>query len=459
MKKLLICLMLAVIVITMTTLGIGCKVTKAEETTISAETTVTESTTAETTAGEKIKIVNYYSSGDSPPERDLYQYFIDEFEKDNPNIDVEYLSEGVDVFRNKIKLLASTKSMYTLTQGYGRDWVEEYVKSGALQDWAPILNADPEWKSIIKPQALDGISNIAGMELPVLPIPGNEMTLGLFVNASLLKEYNLDVPKTWDDLLNVCKVLNDNGIIPWAVGSADVWSSWPFNTFFRRYAGGNDDYDLFRSFLAGTTKFNNPEFLKAAKRIKELVDAKAFPSNAATLNWAQAQELFNTKKAAMIGCGVWMCKPFSDALGDEGQVVFTGLPPFDDAPDNRASVESFTHQGMMLDVNTTGAKLEAVVKWEKFISTKEFAQKYVEDLSIPQPWTFDLDYTKLSNLFKQLNEYIKTNAMPYQVECWTPASFSAVWNAALMDLVSGNATPEQTLDAMDQWYELQNIEK
>ena len=58
----------------------------------------------------------------------------------------------------------------------------------------------------------------------VFPYAGDEYVLWYY-NKALFAENNLEVPTTYDELLNCIKVFNDNGIVPLAIFGQEGWIS------------------------------------------------------------------------------------------------------------------------------------------------------------------------------------------------------------------------------------------
>lgn len=46
---------------------------------------------------------------------------------------------------------------------------------------------------------------------------------GVFYNEAIFKKYKLSVPRTWNQLLKVCKVLKSHSVTPFMVGAENGW--------------------------------------------------------------------------------------------------------------------------------------------------------------------------------------------------------------------------------------------
>ena len=51
-------------------------------------------------------------------------------------------------------------------------------------------------------------------------------------NKDLFDEYQVSVPTTWDEFLNVCEVFKEAGIIPQAFGDLEAWAVCHYMTTF-----------------------------------------------------------------------------------------------------------------------------------------------------------------------------------------------------------------------------------
>lgn len=67
----------------------------------------------------------------------------------------------------------------------------------------------------------------------VYTLPFYDTSIGIIYNKVLFKKYGLSVPSTYDEFLEVCEILLENGVAPLAAGGShsDTNSNW-FNYFF-----------------------------------------------------------------------------------------------------------------------------------------------------------------------------------------------------------------------------------
>jgi len=102
---------------------------------------------------------------------------------------------------------------------YGGSRILDYADADLLLDLKPYYDADQNWYNSIgetywKPVLIDGHDGIYGT-------PFGAYVICLVYNQKYLDQFNLEVPKTWEDVMKASAVLKENGIQPFLVGETD----------------------------------------------------------------------------------------------------------------------------------------------------------------------------------------------------------------------------------------------
>ena len=126
-------------------------------------------------------------------------------------------------------------------------------------------------------------------------IPATANTLHLAYRSDLFKKYGLKVPKSYDEVIEVCKVLQKEPSIdvPFTLDLSAGWA-WEieFLAFIRSY--GSDYLNADK-----TPSFNNTNGVAAATKMKEVVDACMGPPGLA-IGYEAAEIAMNTGAQAMV---------------------------------------------------------------------------------------------------------------------------------------------------------------
>lgn len=145
-------------------------------------------------------------------------------------------------------------------------------------------------------------------------------------NSEIFEKYNLEYPKTMDDVKELAKTFSENGIITLAIGSSGGNPGHFFvSDLINQIPGGMEEIQNFGS----TAKFATDASLKAAQTILDLREAGVFPQDTvANSDWTPAGELYNSGKAAMVFTYNWVVTSFDEELLEKSVIIDT--PKIDD---------------------------------------------------------------------------------------------------------------------------------
>ena len=93
-----------------------------------------------------------------------------------------------------------------------------------------------------------------------------------FLQQRDIDKYGLKEPQTYDDLKNIIKVLNDNGITPFALGNKAPWVGAMYCELITNRIGGNEPITRCMTEWAHEDPHSS-----SGKIMQELVNLKAFP--------------------------------------------------------------------------------------------------------------------------------------------------------------------------------------
>lgn len=244
---------------------------------------------------------------------------------------------------------------------FGGTDVKDFAKTGNLLDLTPILDELGLKDSFYNLSEFTVDGKIYG-----LPLAG--FVEGVFYNKQIFAENNLEIPKTWDDLLNVSETLKSKGITPIAIGGKDAWVvGMPLNTMWVRMAGNTITKDI----QEGKAKWTDPGVKAGFEKFQELVQKGYFSKNALGLSYAQGQNEFQTGKAAMIFDGAWANGAFTDpALTPVAEhVSFFGFPTMGGPGDNAINASYSNGYGFSAKLNDQ--ELEVVKEFIKLQYSQE----------------------------------------------------------------------------------------
>jgi len=277
-------------------------------------------------------------------------------------------------------------------------------------------------------------------------IPVDNLISSWVVNKSLFKEYGLEIPKTYDDVIKCAKVFNEHGIITLGFGSkGGNPSNWVVDMLYSQYPGYRDE--LLN--IAKKKTIDTPNFRKAMGLFEQLIDAKAFPADmVANGDWGPYWALFTSGKAAISWAWSGMIASLKDAnfeweLIDQPQVVGTNH-------DTSKDLYAYSGAGIMINKKSFGdaKKKAAIIDFVKFYFSDAMQQTMLYSNGvIPTRKNVKYDETKLDPIVVKVMKYVD-GRKPFLTHLST-IPVASVWvdyENGLDDFFSKNKTAGQYID-------------
>ncbi|GGH38366.1 ABC transporter substrate-binding protein [Paenibacillus segetis] len=216
----------------------------------------------------------------------VLQDISNKFMQDNPNIKVEFSAPGKD-YENMMKVKMASKDMPDVfaTHGWSKNRYGEYLLDLSGEAW--VKDLDPA----IKPSVTDETGKVY-----VLPMDQDKS--GPVYNIDLLKEYGLEVPTTYEELLNVAETVKtkSNGkVVAIHIGGADAWPIGQFFDFFATPLLISAEKNYSQAFLDGTFDWN--EFDKLPQMLKDLQTNGYLNKDVLTAKYSDSAKAFAEGKA------------------------------------------------------------------------------------------------------------------------------------------------------------------
>jgi len=251
----------------------------------------------------------------------------------------------------------------------------------------------------------------------------------------------------WDEFLDACNKLKSAGYTPLGWGNAGggmstwYWDSGTLTSYLEK-----DDYI---KVMTGEMKFNDPKYVNALTRVKELVDAGYFNEGGLTLGWGEGVELVMNEEVAMqnMHTGMDQRKRAYEKFGDDmGMMLWPVCPGQEENPvaySLRASVPGRNFIPVWSKYPNEAAQfcsfltsIEAAAKQYELTGTLNGNKDYV-------PTDFEQDPT-LELVYKWLDTY---EFYPPPDTMMLPEIFAENQGKSI-ELWNDEITPQQFCDAL-----------
>lgn len=327
------------------------------------------------------------------PTNDQSEELIAEFEKENPNIKIDYTRTEQDDFFEKLQVAMASGTgpdLYGMTTG---SMMEQYAKFSAdMKETADEYWSG--WEDKINENAVaqctteDG--TVAGM-----PLLTAGMTT-LMYNKTLMDECGIDkVPTTYAELKDAAAKAKEHGYVCVAAGAADDWvnSDW--------FVQASNEFENGAVYEAekGERKWTDQCFIDTMNAWQKLFTDGIFEDGAlgvATYPDARDQYFF-ARKAVFFMTGSWHLGPTSPTNSElegteiqaKGDVI--GMEPFPSVSDSNVILGT-AGVDVMICMNKDCEEKEAAMKFIEYLANGEGQQYWVNYLQ-GSPVSNEIAYT------------------------------------------------------------------
>ncbi|MFC5451363.1 ABC transporter substrate-binding protein [Paenibacillus aestuarii] len=248
------------------------------------------------TATPPVKITIWAQETKDPRQVSL-QESIQKFNQAHTDMQIVPFYYESETYKNKLRVAVVSGNMPDLFYFWTGDNFKQLVQSRVAADLNGLLEAHPDYKQQFAQDALQSTS----YEGHVYGIPYAVRHVVMWYNKSLFQENGLTPPSTWNELLNIVKVLSNKGITPVAAAGKERWPLLHWFAYLSNRLGGDEPMQR----VLKRESLTDPSFIEAGLRFHELVKKKAFAPSFLGMDVTAAERMFLSGKAAMYLEGDW----------------------------------------------------------------------------------------------------------------------------------------------------------
>ncbi len=398
----------------------------------------TESKEGETKKDGDITLTMWTIATESDSFHKPYLEAIKDFEAAHPGVKIDMKTFENESYKTKIKAAVSANELPDVFFTWAGGFSESFVQSGkvlCLDDYYKNYSADLSQAALVN-DTYDG--KLYGS---VTCTPVSVM----WYNKEMFKKQGVEVPTTWDDFKAVCKKFVDAGITPIGTSVKDTWVLAMLHDALTLKSVGPDK--LAKALLKQGQSYNDPDFLKSATCIKELVDMKAFAEGATGVSNDEASAEFYKEKVPMYFTGSWMG---GSIITDAKKPENFSVAPIPVVNDTNAKITDFMGGGsdtLMVSAGTEHKDMAAAAAFEITKGVSKYA--YLSGAGIPA-WKVDYDTKDVPKLTQEVTE-LASGATSYTLwfDTLLDSDSAGEYLTLLQSLYSGDLTPQKFVESMD----------
>ncbi|PKP60294.1 hypothetical protein CVT91_05355 [Candidatus Atribacteria bacterium HGW-Atribacteria-1] len=373
-----------------------------------------------------------------------WNYIIGEFEKKYPNVKIERVDMIDEDFKTTLKSSMAAGIPPDIWFSWGGGILKAYVDAGCVADLTDLLN-EP-WAVEMVPRTVLGQSSFYGKHYA---FPFTTWVGHFYINTDLFGKCGVNVPKepwSWEEFKKSIKIFKENGIIPIAVGGIEKWELSFYYMYLVDRIGESEIFTKTLNRKPGYS-FENPVFIEAGERIKELVDFGAFQKGFLGTGYSEAQRLFYEGKAAMYLMGSWTVSP----LRHDYPEFPLDIMPFPSVPGGKGDPTMLL--GAVQNhwcISEVSKHKEEAKDLFRLMFNKENIIKYAQDVGDAVVFNVDLPVGVYDPVIeKVLKDVRKASWLQMAYDQYSPPRFASVHLDNVASLFAGRVTPKEMATAQE----------
>lgn len=354
--------------------------------------------------------------------KSLYDASINDFEKDNPNVDVQVIPAGWDEANSKLVSLIQANDAPDVIITGSRS-LRQFTEMGAIE------KLDTYMTDSFKESRVENVLNTANINGAQYGIPLAFSSRALYYRTDLIKE----PPTTWDELLEIAETITkENPEIYGFAIPTDITSGTDelFNFIYQNGGSATDEN--------GNIKLATDENIETLEFLKEFNDKKIIPDPVSTSRSDQAK-MFQNGNLAMFISGPWE-KETLDSSADTAPYAVALLPAGTKMAETLVT-DSFS-------ISSQSKNKELAWKLIEYMGQFEYQNAYDEAIGffpiLKQEENEERYNTEFLKPFKDMIQY---GVSEPQVPVWD--TFNSEFVKAVQKVMIENATAEEALNSAE----------
>ncbi|MFW5981674.1 MAG: extracellular solute-binding protein [Halanaerobiaceae bacterium] len=366
------------------------------------------------------------------------------FEADNPGVTIKHVPIQNDNYKTKLQTAMAADNEPDIFMTWGSSSLEKYVANDKVLDLSSYL--DEDWLENFTPAAMDlGIIDDKQYGIPVT----NMATAVIWYRTDLFEDNGLEVPETYEELLEVGQVLKDNGITPFTLANKTMWTGSMYFVYLVDRIGGPE---AFRDAVNRKGAFNDEAFIEAGRVIQELVEKGYFTDgvNGMDEDTGQSRAMIYADRAAMYLMGTWANGVFESENPEmkENNISFFNFPAFEDGKGDPSNLIG-TPGDNYYSVAASSDNKDLAVEFLKYISDNEFARDLVDAGNLP-PFTGIKDEIEDPTIREVYGLFQNANNIQLWYDQALPQELATVHLNTTQALFGLTMTPEEAANEMEE---------
>ncbi|MET1029579.1 extracellular solute-binding protein [Domibacillus tundrae] len=360
------------------------------------------------------------------------------FEEKNPGVTVKVVKQENDPYKSKLVVAMGGANPPDVFHSWGGGWLKNFVDAGQVKEITSDVDTDSYLEAALSAATYDDKVYGAPLSMDVVPV---------WYNKEIFKKYNLEEPKTYEELVEVVKTLKENDVVPFSLANQSKWPGSFYLMYLAERIGGPE---LFNEAFERTGRtFDDTAYVEAGKKLQELVELGAFPEGVNGMNYdtGQSRQMLYTGKAAMEVMGSWLIGSVRNELPEfEEKLGYFLFPSIEGG--QGAGTDLVGGVSPVFSVSEQSKHQDLAAALVKELTSKETAEQMANtegSIAAVKDVNYEDEFVKeMSGLLEQA-EYMQT-----YYDQTLPPELAEVHLDTTQGIFGGTTEPEEAMKAVEE---------
>lgn len=370
----------------------------------------------------------------------IYDSYLKKYKDELPNVEIEFeLCSSQDEWTSKIAAYSAANELPDIIYSSTPD-AYNMINANRLVDLLPYIKEDGFIDKYTTTSSIEPFESTGGT---YFLNGGQDYNFGpaLFYHPEMFKNLGVEVPTTWDELVEVCAKIKEAGVTPISVAGDNSFAYFLAEAVFQAV-----DPTILNDIMTNTRDWSDPSVLESVEYLAKMVDYGFFREDASVVDYSKAITDFGEGKTAMMFAGTWEISTLKGMTKDLDIMNFVTINP--KYPQGYAAQYWGSRQGGY----GVAAKenIDVAVKVAEYFATCD-ARYYSEQCGYPVLFDTGIDYELDSLMKKNVDRLAAATVTTPTITSNNMSSECAnEYALALNEILSGTKTPEDFVARMNE---------
>jgi raffinose/stachyose/melibiose transport system substrate-binding protein len=379
--------------------------------------------------------ITFFHRWPNEPYKSYYKDIIAEFEKQNPDINVEEVTALNDDYKQKANVILGSKNPPDIFFSWVGEYGEKFIRDGVALDLSEYYAADTDWSG----QLIDSQVDHFKKDGKVYGVPLFTDSKLFFYNKEVFEKLNLEAPTTWDEFITVLETLKGSGTTPLILGNKSPWAAAHYVTALNQRTVPSEVLD--KDFSYQGAEFTDPGYVEALEKLNELKPYLNENPNASAHD--ETRNLFIGGKA-----GIILLETLEISFLDDAPFEWSSfkVPTIEGAKGDQEGIIG-APEGFM--VTKKSAHPEEAMKFLKFLTSKANGEKLIKDTGFASTVEGAVNENTASEQeVKAMDMIIEAGEMLIWADSALDSRIFKPYGDGVQAMLGGTMTPEEVMKAV-----------